>query len=131
MCPREKGFVLWGHCQNLLDDPRSKQDIGDEFHYLLICPFFQTDRYSLIKSYFYCRPNVLKFKALLTSTNEKTLSNLSKFVKIIIKILIKKLSLPKETFSYLCVCIVECYCDSLFTMCITFFFRLFQMYSSC
>ena len=22
MCPREKGFVLWGHCQNLLDDPR-------------------------------------------------------------------------------------------------------------
>ena len=22
MCPREKGFVLWGHCQNLFDDPR-------------------------------------------------------------------------------------------------------------
>ena len=21
-CPREIGFVLWGHCQNLLDDPR-------------------------------------------------------------------------------------------------------------
>ena len=21
--PREIGFVLWGHCQNLLDDPRS------------------------------------------------------------------------------------------------------------
>ena len=21
--PREKGFVLWGHCQNILDDPRS------------------------------------------------------------------------------------------------------------
>ena len=20
-CPREIGFVLWGHCQNLLDDP--------------------------------------------------------------------------------------------------------------
>ena len=20
--PREIGFVLWGHCQNLLDDPR-------------------------------------------------------------------------------------------------------------
>ena len=20
--PREKGFVLWGHCQNILDDPR-------------------------------------------------------------------------------------------------------------
>ena len=23
MCPREKGFVLWGHCQNLLDDPHT------------------------------------------------------------------------------------------------------------
>ena len=22
MCPRVKGFVQWGHCQNLLDDPR-------------------------------------------------------------------------------------------------------------
>ena len=21
--PREKGFVLWGHCQNILDDPRT------------------------------------------------------------------------------------------------------------
>ena len=21
--PRELGFVLWGHCQNLLDDPRT------------------------------------------------------------------------------------------------------------
>ena len=25
MCPREKGFVLWGHCQNLFDDPRKKE----------------------------------------------------------------------------------------------------------
>ena len=22
--PKEKGFVLWGHCQNILDDPRMK-----------------------------------------------------------------------------------------------------------
>ena len=22
--PREIGFVLWGHCQNLLDDPRTR-----------------------------------------------------------------------------------------------------------
>ena len=22
--PREKGFVLWGHCQNILDDPRKR-----------------------------------------------------------------------------------------------------------
>ena len=23
--PKEIGFVLWGHCQNLLDDPRKGQ----------------------------------------------------------------------------------------------------------
>ena len=27
-CPREKGFVLWGHCQNLLDDPRTSYTGG-------------------------------------------------------------------------------------------------------
>ena len=25
--PREIGFVLWGHCQNLLDDPRINGNI--------------------------------------------------------------------------------------------------------
>ena len=28
MCPREKSFVLWGHCQNLLDDPRMYTTLG-------------------------------------------------------------------------------------------------------
>ena len=31
ICPREIGFVLRGHCQNLLDDPRSV----DKSHFLL------------------------------------------------------------------------------------------------
>ena len=31
--PREIGFVLWGHCQNLLDDPRIHiQHKGDFSH---------------------------------------------------------------------------------------------------
>ena len=25
--PREIGLVLWGHCQNLLDDPRNKRNV--------------------------------------------------------------------------------------------------------
>ena len=35
----------------------NKNNIGDEFHYLLICPFFQADRCYLHKSFFYRRPN--------------------------------------------------------------------------
>ena len=60
----------------------NKNDTGDEFHYLLICPFFQADRCYLLKSFFYRRSNILKFTALLMSTNKKVLSNLSKFIKI-------------------------------------------------
>ena len=34
--PREIGFVLWGHCQNLLDDPRIKvsKNRGVEGNYI-------------------------------------------------------------------------------------------------
>ena len=58
-------------------------DIGDEFHYLLVCPLFQEDRCNLLKPFYYQRPNILKFKSLMTSTNKKVLSNLAKFVNII------------------------------------------------
>ena len=36
MCPREKGFVLWGHCQNLLDDPRINYNIITRLYTLLV-----------------------------------------------------------------------------------------------
>ena len=35
--PREIGLVLWGHCQNLLDDPRN-------WHHLIL-PFLLEDPY--------------------------------------------------------------------------------------
>ena len=31
--PREIGFVLWGHCQNLLNDPRIRNELA---HFFLI-----------------------------------------------------------------------------------------------
>ena len=30
-CPREIDFVLWGHCQNLLDDPRIYKIMKKQF----------------------------------------------------------------------------------------------------
>lgn len=59
-------------------------DIGDEFHYLLLCPFFANERISLIKPYYYNRPNILKYMQLLQSKNKRLLSSLSKFVSCII-----------------------------------------------
>lgn len=60
-----------------------KNDIGDEFHYLLICPTFINERKKLLEPVYYQRPNILKYQSLLNSRNKKTLSNLSKFVKVI------------------------------------------------
>ena len=58
-------------------------DIGDEFHFLLICPTFATERKSLLKPYYFRRPNIIKYKELLNTRNKKVLLNLSKFVKSI------------------------------------------------
>ena len=58
-------------------------DIGDEYHYLLICPTFVTERNSLLKPYYFRRPNILKYKQLLNNKNKNVLSKLSKFAKSI------------------------------------------------
>ena len=36
-------------------------EIADEYHYILICPFFNEQRKTFLKKYFYTRPNTLKF----------------------------------------------------------------------
>ena len=61
-----------------------KNDLGDEFHYLLTCPFFKNDRKELLKPYYFTRPNIIKYKELLTSRNKMVLIKLSKFMNIII-----------------------------------------------
>ena len=63
----------------------SKHDIGDEFHHLFVCNYFQAERKQFLKSYYYKRPNVIKFKDLLCTDNVKDLTQLSKFVNIILQ----------------------------------------------
>ena len=46
-------------------------NIGDEFHYLLECTFFTAERRTHIGKYYYQRPNVIKYKQLLETTQEK------------------------------------------------------------
>lgn len=57
-----------------------KNDIGDEFHYLLVCPFFKSERNHAVDRYYYRNPNIVKFKELLTIKNETKLVRLSKFM---------------------------------------------------
>lgn len=59
-------------------------DTGDEYHYMLKCTFFETERKAHLKKYFYTRPNVIKFKELLTGTSKHQLYKTCKFIKILI-----------------------------------------------
>lgn len=58
-------------------------DVGDNFHYLLICSYFKSQRNLYVDKKYFRRPNILKYKELLSSSDKITLEKLSKFVKIL------------------------------------------------
>lgn len=58
--------------------------IGDEFHYVLICPFFENERKQFLKKFFYNHPSTIKFNDLFNS-KDKVLLNLCKFISVITK----------------------------------------------
>jgi hypothetical protein len=61
---------------------KCEQDIGDEFHYLFCCRFFESERKIYLSPYLYRRPNALKFEQLFKGS-KKTLLKLSGFVRIL------------------------------------------------
>ena len=56
-------------------------DIGDEYHYLLVCKKFNEHRTRLVKPYYYKRPNILKYHDLMNTDNRKQLKDLCHFIK--------------------------------------------------
>ena len=59
----------------------NNNDIGDEFHYLFTCPFFNNSRKTLLKPYYYNKPNTLKFKQLMTDNKISIRKKLCKLIK--------------------------------------------------
>lgn len=80
-----------GRCNNVdIDDRKchlcTTNLIGDEFHYLLQCPYFKRDRLRLIPAGYWERPNILKYRNLLCiKSDEIVLVKLGKLMGIIIK----------------------------------------------
>ena len=62
-----------------------ERDVGDEYHLLLTCPRFETERHRYLKRYYYSHPNILKFEQLMNCTNKKILLNICYFIKHIFK----------------------------------------------
>ena len=51
--------------------------VEDEFHFLFECQLFTDLRIKYLKKYFWNRPNMIKLKEVMSSTNIKVIKNLS------------------------------------------------------
>ena len=60
-------------------------EVGDEYHYIFICNFFKDKRESLLPSYYWRKPNVLKYQQLFNITNRRLLIKLLKLIQVICK----------------------------------------------
>ena len=58
---------------------------GDEFHYLLKCKHFEPERKRYLKSYYYVRPNIIKFDQLVNLIKVDELNNLCRFINVVSK----------------------------------------------
>ena len=82
--PIQRGRILGIERNDRKCEKCPMDDLGDEFHYLLQCSFFNDDRNKFLKKYFFRYANTIKFRDLLTSTNKRVLIKLAKFIRIIL-----------------------------------------------
>ena len=60
--------------------------LEDEFRFLLECSLYNDLRNQYIKKYYWKRPNILKLKEFMSTTNKRILSNLSLYIFTAFKI---------------------------------------------
>ena len=61
-------------------------DIEDEFHFILKCPFYSNLRHTYIKPYYYRNPSVFKLVQLMSVQNVRELRNLGKYLLLACKL---------------------------------------------
>ena len=54
--------------------------LEDEFHFILECSLYRDQRKKFINHYYWRYPNILKFKELMSTDNQKILKNLATYV---------------------------------------------------
>ena len=61
--------------------------LGDEYHYVLECTYFEDLRKVYLPRDVFARPNTVKFEHLMSSSNTDTrlLLNIAKFCKVVLK----------------------------------------------
>ena len=89
-CGNHKLPIIRGRYNNVNIDDRKcelcqQNDIGDEFHYLFKCDFFNDSRKRLLKKYYYQNPSALKMSQLFACKTYNLVLNLAKFVNIVME----------------------------------------------
>ena len=56
-------------------------EIGDEFHYIMLCPNFLSSRKRFINRTYWTRPNTKKLRDLFSNTDPKELHKLAEFIR--------------------------------------------------
>ena len=69
-----------------LCDLCDKEELGDEFHYIFNCTFFNTERRKFIPQHIYNNRNIQSLSDLMNSHDKYTLVGLAKFCKIVMSI---------------------------------------------
>ena len=64
--------------------PLCFEDIGDEFHYVLACPAFDTYRLKFLDHTILMQPNILNFHNIFNTSDTSKLMKLSKFLKVVL-----------------------------------------------
>ena len=81
--------VETGRWQGIPFDIRTCQecqlDLGDEFHYLFICPQFKEERKKYLRQYIYKKPNTYKFNELMNTPDHKQQVSLCYLISAIVK----------------------------------------------
>ena len=62
------------------------QKLEDEFHFLFECELHSDLRHRYLKRYFWNRPNILKLKELMSSSNKKIICNLAILFRRLLKL---------------------------------------------
>jgi len=60
-------------------------DIGDAYHYILVCNHFQHIRRELLPRYYIRHPSMVKYIELLNCNNTKTLINIAELAKVLMR----------------------------------------------
>ena len=68
--PRDERYCLF--C-NLLE-------VEDEYHFILICPFYSSLRLKYISKYYYQHPSVYKFISLMSTRKLKCIKQLARYI---------------------------------------------------